>query len=214
MKVNQKSPKHIYTSILQEVNNILKSMEPGAGNEKLSEARDNAIKLLTQFQAKVEENIKSLDKNAEWDKFTIAFYGETNAGKSTIIEAIRIILKESTKIDARKKFQALQEEYGVTEVNIATLQQVIDQSDLLIKALQDKLDATQKRLGEDHALLEANITSIKKLISEKNRSASFWKKIVNLFKRTKEEIEYEKAKTDLQSHEVERTAAIEKVKQQ
>jgi GTP-binding protein EngB required for normal cell division len=37
---------------------------------------------------KIKNNIEFLSKNAEWDKLNVAFFGETNAGKSTIIEAL------------------------------------------------------------------------------------------------------------------------------
>lgn len=38
-----------------------------------------------------------LDENAEWEKFTVAFFGETNAGKSTLIEALRILFEEESR---------------------------------------------------------------------------------------------------------------------
>ena len=41
--------------------------------------------------------IEKLENASEWDKFCIAFFGETNAGKSTIIESLRIIYDEETR---------------------------------------------------------------------------------------------------------------------
>ena len=38
-----------------------------------------------------------LEENSEWEKFTVAFFGETNAGKSTIIESLRILLNEKER---------------------------------------------------------------------------------------------------------------------
>lgn len=48
---------------------------------------------LEQSREKFSHELNLLNKNAEWDKFTVAFFGETNAGKSTIIESLRIIFK-------------------------------------------------------------------------------------------------------------------------
>lgn len=35
--------------------------------------------------------------STEWDKLVIAFFGETNAGKSTIIETFRILFDETER---------------------------------------------------------------------------------------------------------------------
>lgn len=43
------------------------------------------------------QKLTYLEKHAEWDKFTIAFFGETNAGKSTIIESLRILFDEECR---------------------------------------------------------------------------------------------------------------------
>ncbi|EOI2373644.1 MULTISPECIES: hypothetical protein [Enterobacteriaceae] len=43
------------------------------------------------------QKLAYLQQHAEWDKFTLAFFGETNAGKSTIIESLRILFDETTR---------------------------------------------------------------------------------------------------------------------
>ena len=50
-------------------------------------------KINTEFQSEIEK----LESSSEWEKFCIAFFGETNAGKSTIIESLRIIYNEKTR---------------------------------------------------------------------------------------------------------------------
>ncbi|GAA8320087.1 hypothetical protein HpBT192_11800 [Helicobacter pylori] len=40
-------------------------------------------------------------------KFTIAFYGETGAGKSTLIECLRLFFKERSKMDQQECFKRL-----------------------------------------------------------------------------------------------------------
>ena len=51
------------------------------------------------------ELFEKLKDNAEWQTLNLAFYGETNAGKSTLIETLRILLDEPTKVTKRKKFK-------------------------------------------------------------------------------------------------------------
>ncbi|MCQ2518146.1 MAG: hypothetical protein MJ119_05225 [Lachnospiraceae bacterium] len=52
---------------------------------------------LAQLNADFKTEIEKLENSSEWDKFCMAFFGETNAGKSTIIEALRIIYNEESR---------------------------------------------------------------------------------------------------------------------
>lgn len=52
---------------------------------------------LREIQARFESELNQLRSHAEWDIFTLGFFGETNAGKSTIIESLRIIFKEESR---------------------------------------------------------------------------------------------------------------------
>lgn len=62
-------------------------------NLELSEIRKTLDALNLEFK----DEIEKLKNSSEWDKFCIAFFGETNAGKSTIIESLRIIYDEETR---------------------------------------------------------------------------------------------------------------------
>nr|WP_252183143.1 GTPase [Helicobacter pylori] len=62
------------------------------------------------FQKLESESLKeleSLKNNEEWENFTIAFYGETGAGKSTLIECLRLFFKERSKMDQQERFRRL-----------------------------------------------------------------------------------------------------------
>ncbi|GAA7819277.1 hypothetical protein HpBT026_11170 [Helicobacter pylori] len=53
------------------------------------------------------KELESLKNNEEWENFTIAFYGETGAGKSTLIECLRLFFKERSKMDQQECFKRL-----------------------------------------------------------------------------------------------------------
>ena len=54
----------------------------------------NTLSLLNEdFKSEVDK----LQNSSEWDRFCMAFFGETNAGKSTIIDALRIIYDEEKR---------------------------------------------------------------------------------------------------------------------
>lgn len=57
----------------------------------------NITNRLAIIQQRFNGELQLLQKHAEWDKFTMAFFGETNAGKSTIIESLRILFKEESR---------------------------------------------------------------------------------------------------------------------
>lgn len=87
---------------LEKANSIKLSGE--AENVELSEIKKTLDSLNNNFKAEIEK----LKNSSEWDKFCIAFFGETNAGKSTIIESLRIIYDEETR---RADALAQKEEY-------------------------------------------------------------------------------------------------------
>lgn len=55
------------------------------------------LEKLRAIQQRFDGELDLLQQHAEWDNFTLAFFGETNAGKSTIIESLRILFKEESR---------------------------------------------------------------------------------------------------------------------
>lgn len=68
-------------------------VEHKEGKKELSNIMDRLRKIQTSFDGELD----LLEQHAEWEKFTMAFFGETNAGKSTIIESLRILFKEESR---------------------------------------------------------------------------------------------------------------------
>lgn len=60
-------------------------------------AVDHIVGKLDEMQQKFSSELEELERNVEWHTFTIAFFGETNAGKSTIIESLRILFDEESR---------------------------------------------------------------------------------------------------------------------
>ena len=85
-------------------------LEDTQGKEHLQ----NVIARLNNISDQFSEDMKFLEENSEWDKFTIAFFGETGAGKSTILEALRIIFNERERIEQIKKGKAIAEDLEVS----------------------------------------------------------------------------------------------------
>ena len=67
-----------------------------SGEEENAEL-DYIRKTLIQLNFEFKTEIDRLENSSEWDRFCMAFFGETNAGKSTIIDALRIVYDEEKR---------------------------------------------------------------------------------------------------------------------
>ncbi|GAA6949096.1 hypothetical protein CHC179_10600 [Helicobacter pylori] len=77
------------------------------GDEGLRKFNQKALESFKNLESESLKELESLKNNEEWEKFTIAFYGETGAGKSTLIECLRLFFKELGKIDQQERFKRL-----------------------------------------------------------------------------------------------------------
>ncbi len=67
--------------------------------------------MFQKLELKSLKELESLKNNEEWENFTIAFYGETGAGKSTLIECLRMFFKEQSKVVQQERFKRLYSNY-------------------------------------------------------------------------------------------------------
>lgn len=94
---------------------------------------------LAAMQAQFDDELGMLQEHAEWDKFTIAFFGETNAGKSTIIESLRILFDEQSRrqLIAQNESDLWQFEAAL-QGHIDTVRQgLLDAQSACAKAIED-----------------------------------------------------------------------------
>ena len=115
--------KNIYKEALKETDSILHALGEDSENEELAEAMKVAREEFKKFKIESDAVLRDLDINAEWDAFTIALYGETNAGKSTVIETLRIMMGEKTKKTQQRKFLQLCEKFNINEDIIVIFKQ-------------------------------------------------------------------------------------------
>ncbi|KAF0999476.1 hypothetical protein HP10700_04126 [Helicobacter pylori 10700] len=104
--------KNIYSGVeksIKELQSIFKNTDDK--DEKLKQFNQEALKVFQQLEFKSLKELESLKNNEEWENFTIAFYGETGAGKSTLIECLRLFFKEQSKVDQQERFKRLDSTY-------------------------------------------------------------------------------------------------------
>ncbi|WQW82968.1 50S ribosome-binding GTPase [Helicobacter pylori] len=104
--------KNIYLDMkasIENLQNIFKNTDDK--DEKLKQFNQEALKVFQQLEFKSLKELESLKNNEEWENFTIAFYGETGAGKSTLIECLRMFFKEQSKVVQQERFKRLYSNY-------------------------------------------------------------------------------------------------------
>lgn len=62
--------------------------------EDAAQAVDGILSSIEEKKLEFKKRIAELETDSEFEKFSIAFFGQTNAGKSTIIEALRVLFDE------------------------------------------------------------------------------------------------------------------------
>ena len=143
-------PNKIYDFIDSTISEIILEIDKKDGNESVQNSKEQVKNIILSFKQQVFDSaVAELKKNSEWNKLIIAFYGETNAGKSTLIESLRIYLGESTKSKDIFKFNSLRQKF-----NNIPIEKIIQ-----IKEYKDKLD------NQELAILLQNEQNGKTLIN-------------------------------------------------
>lgn len=196
--MDNSSTKYIYDNIAKKVSVILASLDNETEDEDVASAQKNAKEILKILKDEINEEYSTLSKNAEWDRFTIAFYGETNAGKSTIIETLRLLLNEETKMRASKKFRELQEKNNITEQAFDTLQEEILKLENDIERIENDINILKETSSEGIKEKEAEVNLLKAKVEEEQNARGWWQKFIHLFIKSAIDKEYDKSKKVLQ----------------
>lgn len=81
-----------YKEIIVSLNDALEDLNNNwSSNSSLNELNNNVIELLKKEITNAKSEMDASLHAVSWDNLVIAFFGETNAGKSTIIETFRIL---------------------------------------------------------------------------------------------------------------------------
>ncbi|GAA7085947.1 hypothetical protein VN0427_06600 [Helicobacter pylori] len=104
--------KGIYFDVEKSIKDLQKIFKNTDGiDEGLRAFNQEALEKFKNLESESLKELESLKNNGEWEKFTIAFYGETGAGKSTLIECLRLFFREPGKMDQQERFKRLYSNY-------------------------------------------------------------------------------------------------------
>ena len=89
------NPESVYQFTKSKIDSIIEKIgqiEQVQNDDQDASQHEEALKQLTRVQFDINQSIDEFRQNAEWKQFNISFFGETNAGKSTIIDTLRLSL--------------------------------------------------------------------------------------------------------------------------
>ncbi|MBK5262070.1 MAG: hypothetical protein JJE17_05775 [Peptostreptococcaceae bacterium] len=189
------SPSEIYEIILSEINNLIHSLKTETTDDEIRKSQEDAQKQLAGIHRELNSVIESLQLNAEWDVFNIAFYGETNAGKSTLIETLRILLREPTKEKEREEFKKINDSIQNIQNQLNRsknlLEQMIKDYQLRIIEIEENIKSInfeQEDNENQNAKLNENIHDIENQIKIKRKSSitNFFRALLGILKEQQE----------------------------
>lgn len=148
----------LYSEVAEGLNDTLSQLQGlRVEHEESKQHVMGMMDKLENIQKSFSDEIALLEDNAEWDKFTIAFFGETNAGKSTIIESLRIMFDEEARRDAIVNNQRQLNQFEAA---------LVEQADVLKRKFSEAYGA----LAEDLLSLRQDVIVFKQYMdSEKSK---------------------------------------------
>src|SRR5574344_1082222 len=152
--IDFKKPENVYQYIYNKLSLINYKLQLKSEDEELQESVESVLHVLNEFKNnRFNKELDDLKKYQEWNDLTIAFYGETNAGKSTIIEALRLYFKEETKVKSQNEFKKIKKYIEEKKNEIIKIEE-------RTKDIKSEIDCIEKNKDENKKELEINIENI------------------------------------------------------
>jgi hypothetical protein len=180
-------PDLIYVELQGVIKDLISTIEASEIEATDREIATFSRDLLNELNSNITSELDKLKANSEWDTFTVAFYGETNAGKSTIIETLRILLAEPQKVSSQKQFNGLAASLNIDNSSFEKINQEISQLKVKQEELEQSLNNVKDENAEQTARLNNELKTLNEIILSKLSSFNIIQKIWHLFSKLPEE---------------------------
>lgn len=195
----------------QSLEAVLKKGPTTNGNQDLESAIANSRTLLERMRDRTNEDIRELRELSEWDTFTIAFYGETNAGKSTLIETLRILLGDSEKLATQKQFRDLAKDLRVDPESLASIELSIQKLQAQLADSQQRADLLKRQLTVEEQQQATGLEMLRATIEHKRKHLNFWQKLMRMIRKLDEEKALEEQELTLMKLKADNQAKLDAI---
>jgi energy-coupling factor transporter ATP-binding protein EcfA2 len=195
------SPKLVYLQIRNIVNSLLEKVTTSDDEADQQGSNNLSYDILSILHNELTQKLESLEENAEWDTYTIAFYGETNAGKSTIIEALRLLLIEENKKVEQEKFKTWSIDSGCTQEVFEQLRNEIISHEDALNISRSEWKVEKEKLEEQRKKLLTEYNKQKFNIQKRKSRATYFKRFMWLFQTMPHLDDFKKADKELNAHQ-------------
>lgn len=149
-EIDMNAPESIYDFVNNKVKAIAKQLQVVDNTHIQLDEKGEGIfqesqKILNEIEKNIENSLQQFKTNAEWKTFQIAFFGETNAGKSTIIETLRILLNEPSKVEQQHKFKEIANSLGISAEKFYQMQNELEELNTVLNQLNEQKTLVEQK---------------------------------------------------------------------
>lgn len=159
----------VYQEIDGIVNRTVESLNKiNLNNDDGEKLRKDVLNDLKKIRNDFCEEFKFLKENSDWDELSIAFFGMTNAGKSTLLEALRILYNEESrkeKIDENlKKLEKMEQE----RIQLESIKNELEKLDSNNRPSIDQIKGLLEQINQKMQFFPDEYNALKDLSDKKD----------------------------------------------
>lgn len=177
----------VYAAILAQIHGLVDAVSRETTDGVLGKKQEAAKAMLESIADQLGNDVEWLRQHSRRKEFTLAFYGETNAGKSTLIECLRILLGEETKKEQRETFMKLQQQLGLSESDLHEAESKVETARRLLDERTAETLAQTAVHAEQIAALDEDIAAARSAIDTRDNAVGWFGRLLHLFRQWPEE---------------------------
>lgn len=154
------SVKKSYAKLSEEIFKVENMAIPEASDDETRRLVESTKKIAESIGGNIGKSVKELERLAEWNKIIMSFYGETNAGKSTIIEILKIVFHEQQRAARIAELEGIIKKLGLSPDGILKYRDEIQKLSIEIDSIQKNAEKNEEKRKMEREILEKKLDQL------------------------------------------------------